>query len=242
MNDSGNSSTGWGDPEKIIDDRYRRRSFRNNMATSGVLIIVTAIGLGIFLWWQHEKGKTASIEANAKIISEAIVKRVKGTGVPPGMAILGDRKERLLSWRVSLLPYLGQRMLLNEFDVDAAWDSEANLPLSKIVVPCYQSERGRRKSPECTNWVAVLGPTSVIRETRATRNEYAGVRDQIAFIELLDSDIPWTEPRDVTIEEAIQLIRSSGEMGGLFCGTGNGRVIRVSAKTSEKELRRLFGD
>lgn len=242
MNDSGNNSTGWGDPETIIDDRYRRRSLRNSLGTLGVLLIVAAIGIGFAFWRQHEKEKTASIEANAKTISQAIVKRVKGTGVPPGMAILDDRKKQLLSWRVSLLPYMGQRKLLDEFDVDSAWDSEANLRLSEVVVPCYQSERGRRKSPECTNWVAVLGTTSVIRESRATRNEYASVQDQIAFIELIDSDIPWTQPRDVTIEEAIQLIRASGEIGGLFCGTGNGRVMRVSANTSEKELRRLFGD
>jgi hypothetical protein len=242
MNDSENSSAGWGDPESIVDERYGRRSLRNTLATIGVLLIVAGIGIGIIFWRQHEKKKTASIEANAKFISQAIVKRVKGTGVPPGMAIFSERKEPLLSWRVSLLPYLEQRALLDEFDLDSVWDSEANLPLSEIVVPCYQSERGRRRFPGCTNWVAVVGPTTVIREKRATRNEYASVQDQIAFIELLDSFIPWTQPRDVTIEEAIKLIRSSGEMGGLFCGTGNGRVIRVSANTSDKELRRLLGD
>jgi hypothetical protein len=242
MNDSDNSSAGWGDPETIVDERYGRRSRRNTLATIGVLIIVAAIGIGIILWRQHEKKKTSSIEANAKFISQAIVRRVEGTGVPPGMAIRSKSLEPLLSWRVSLLPYLEQRALLDEIDVDSVWDSEANLPLSEIVVPCFQSERGQRKSPGCANWVAVLGPTTVIREKRATRNEYASVQDQIAFIELLDSNIPWTEPRDVTIEEAIKLIRSSGEMGGLFCGTGDGRVIRVSANTSETELRRLLGD
>lgn len=242
MNELENSSAGWGDPETIVDERYGRRSLRNTLATTAVLLLIAAIGTGIILWRQLEKKKTASIEANAQFISQAIVKRVKGTGVPPGMAIFSDRKEPLLSWRVSLLPFLEQRALLDQFDVDSVWDSDANLPLSEIVVPCFQSERGRRKFPGCTNWVAVVGPTTVIREKRATRNEYASVQDQIAFIELLDSNIPWSQPRDVTIEEAIKLIRSSGEVGGLFCGTGDGHVFRVSANTSDKELRRLLGD
>lgn len=242
MNDTKNPSSNWGDPEKIVDENFGQRSFRNIFATIGVVGAIATIAVAFFVWRYFEKQKTASIENNAKFISEAIVKRVNSTGVPPGQAILSQRLEPLLSWRVSLLPYLNQLKLLEEFDVEASWDSESNLPLSEIVVPCFQSDRARRKTPACANWVAVVGSETVIRQKRATRSEYASVKNQVAFIELLDSDIPWSQPRDVTIEEAIKLIRSSGKVGGLFCGLGNGRVIRLSANTSDKELRRLLGE
>lgn len=241
MSDSDKTSASWGDPTAVVDADYNRHSIRNTMATVGILICVVAIGIGLYLWRQNEKKKTAAIEANGELIAQAIVKRVRGTGVPPGFAIRRN-DEPLLSWRVDLLPYLEQRALRDEFDLDSAWDSEANLSLSEIVVPCFQSDRGQRKTPSCTNWVAVVGTKTVIRGRRANRNEYASVKNQVAFVELLDSDIPWTQPRDVSVEEAIQLIRSSGEYGGLFCGLGNGGVIRLSADTSEKELKRLLGE
>ena len=242
MKDPRIDSASWGDPEAIIDDDFRRRSFRNFLTTLGILILVVAIGSGIFVWRQYEQKKTASIEANCQAVAQAIVRHVKSNGIPPAAAVLSEKGEALLSWRVSLLPYLNQRALFDQFDLKSAWDSETNRSLGEIVVPGFQSDRCQRKTPNCTNWVAVLGAKTVIRENRASRNEYARVKNQIAFIELPDSDIPWTQPRDVTIAEAVQLIRNSGEMGGLFCGLGNGGVIRLSAKTGEQELLRLLGE
>ena len=66
MNEPENSSAGWGDPESIIDDSFSRRSLRNFLTTIGVLSSSWRIGIGIILWRQNEKKKTASVEANVK--------------------------------------------------------------------------------------------------------------------------------------------------------------------------------
>ncbi len=169
-------ATSWGDPESIIDDNFSRRSFRNFLTTVGIVILVVVVGIGILLWRQNEKKKTASVEANCQAISQAIVRYVKAYGIPPGSAAHTENGVPLLSWRFSLLPFLNQKALYDKFDLKSSWDSDINLPLSEIVVPSFQSDRCQRKTPNCTNWVAVVGPKTVVREYPASRNEYAARR------------------------------------------------------------------
>src|SRR5258708_4198875 len=47
----------------------------------------------------------------------------------PPAAILNREGKALLSWRVLLLPYLGQRKLFREFRLEEPWDSPHNKTL-----------------------------------------------------------------------------------------------------------------
>src|SRR5690606_26090491 len=45
----------------------------------------------------------------------------------------------LLSWRVQILPFIEQQALYQQFKLDEPWDSEHNLPLSKVMPRPYVS-------------------------------------------------------------------------------------------------------
>src|SRR5262249_26692231 len=47
----------------------------------------------------------------------------------PAPAIYGEGGKPLLSWRVALLPYVGEKSLYNEFHLDESWDSSHNKSL-----------------------------------------------------------------------------------------------------------------
>jgi hypothetical protein len=55
---------------------------------------------------------------------------------PPTVVSTKDGKP-LHSWRVMLLPYLGQKRLFDQFRLDEPWDSPTNKPLLALMPPEY---------------------------------------------------------------------------------------------------------
>ena len=47
----------------------------------------------------------------------------------PGPAITNDKGDRLLSWRVAILPFIEQQALYEQFHLDEPWDSDHNIKL-----------------------------------------------------------------------------------------------------------------
>ena len=62
------------------------------------------------------------------------------------------------------------------------------------------------------------------------------------FIEFPDSAIHWMEPRDITVEEAVQLInRYADELpGGLVVGMIDGSSECIGRQLTISEVQRLF--
>lgn len=91
----------------------------------------------------------------------------------------------------------------------------------------------------CTAFAGVIG-----EDTMFGRNADAPFADkpaQTAFlIELIDSDIEWWEPRDITLDEAIQRIRNCPFPEGLGVGMANRTVRIVPPSTPVDEIRKLF--
>src|SRR5262245_24320060 len=54
----------------------------------------------------------------------------------------------LLSWRVHLLPYLGEKGLYSEFKLDEPWDSANNIRLLNRMPAVYATPEGTKKAGE----------------------------------------------------------------------------------------------
>jgi hypothetical protein len=55
----------------------------------------------------------------------------------PATAIVGDANKRLLSWRVVILPFIGEQNLYEEFHHDEPWNSAHNLSLVERMPGAY---------------------------------------------------------------------------------------------------------
>lgn len=107
------------------------------------------------------------------------------------------------SWRVRLLPYCDQAKLHEQYDFAAAWDAEPNREIPTHEVPGYHCPSAPQQHDQdgqyFTSYVAPAGPRTVLRPERSC--DFAeitdGLSNSIAVVELTDSDIVWSEPRDV---------------------------------------------
>jgi hypothetical protein len=141
--------------------------------------------------------------------------------VPP-RAIRDTSGKPLLSWRVLLLPYLGQEELYSQFKLDEAWDSEHNKKLMEKMPTVYSNPNSELQLGY-TTYLAPYGygdrreQTAWDMEPLLLRQVSDGLGNTAAIVEVTPSSaVPWTKPEDFDLKER-ELIEFLGEppVGGL---------------------------
>lgn len=122
--------------------------------------------------------------------------KTKSTGKPSG-----------LSWRVHILPFLGEAELYREFKLDEPWDSEHNLKLLSRMPELYKPELpiGTTAKIEAfhTTLVAPLSEKSVFGQDKPVGFAQLtdGSSNTILFVEVTpENAIPWTSPAEFRID------------------------------------------
>ncbi|MGL6195320.1 MAG: DUF1559 domain-containing protein [Thermoguttaceae bacterium] len=75
-------------------------------------------------------------------IRKYMIKYHDEKGYFPPAAITNSEGTQLLSWRVAILPYMGQNDLYKQFKLDEPWDSEANRALIPRMPAIFADPRG----------------------------------------------------------------------------------------------------
>ena len=105
----------------------------------------------------------------------------------------------LLSWRVYLLPYIGEGALYNQFHLDEPWNSPNNLPLSNEMPEIFRS-RGLPLGTDLTGFQFISSPQSFnpsANSSQSLRNISDGQSNTISLIETpAQLAVPWTAPDD----------------------------------------------
>jgi Protein of unknown function (DUF1559) len=78
---------------------------------------------------------------NMKQIALAMHNYESAFGTFPAAAICDKRGNKLLSWRVAILPFIEQDNLYRQFKLDEPWDSEHNKKFSSLAVKTYMDPR-----------------------------------------------------------------------------------------------------
>ena len=178
-----------------------------------------------------------------------------GIWIPPTAATPADGRP-LLSWRVALLPYLGEEALYREFHLDEPWDSPHNLTLLPRMPGIYVCPSFMIPPSEgITPYVAAAGPRMFfdapepIPGTQTIGVSIGAIRDgtskTILVLELgRNNGVPWTSPQEVMvdIDEAIEMLRETQtiHVGGRTTLFGDGSVQFVSQEIDRQTLRALF--
>ncbi|MDG2221086.1 MAG: DUF1559 domain-containing protein [Rubripirellula sp.] len=120
----------------------------------------------------------------------------------PQQCLKDQQGNALLSWRVSLLPYLEQSSLSRKFKMDQAFDSDANQALSEMVIPVFSSKIAE---PQQTAFRAPVFPGSVWHgdgTPKEFRDVTDGMSDTIALIEAPATDlVAWANPEPWVIDQ-----------------------------------------
>jgi hypothetical protein len=161
---------------------------------------------------------------------------------PPAYRSDKDGKP-LLSWRVSILPFLGQGPLYEQFHLDEPWDSEHNKRLIPQMPAVFRSPWSHAE-PGKTNYLGVAGRRGIFPGKEGVR--FADIRDgtsnTIAIVEADDAAaVEWTRPGDFEPK----LADLEGRLGGLRDGRflalfADGSVSMISSRVAPATLNTLF--
>jgi hypothetical protein len=120
-------------------------------------------------------------------------------GFPPAVRVREGKP--LLSWRVSLLPFLEEpnaRQLYKEFHLDEPWDSEHNKTLIAKMPAVYQSPHSKLKDGR-TVYLTPRGDSTAFPAGKAVRIREVtdGTSKTIAVLEVDDDRaVIWSKPDD----------------------------------------------
>jgi len=166
----------------------------------------------------------------------------------PPAAIRDKDGKPLLSWRVDILPWIGQDELYNQFHLNEAWDSPHNRALIEKIPGVYMDlgSKATQMNYEGKTTVQVpVGPQTVFDKKEGTR--FSEIKDgtsrTIFLVEVEPSKaVVWTKPEDweVDLKQPRKgLERSDRTSFSAAFADGHCEIIDLSKKDDAK-LRGLL--
>jgi hypothetical protein len=190
----------------------------------------------------------AQSQNNLKQIALGLHNYHSAEGHFPARAIRDPESRPLLSWRVTILPYLegeAGAALYKEFHLDEPWNSEHNQKLIARMPGIYANPT--MKAPGKTNYLAVVGDGTIFgsfapRPGLQMREVTDGLSNTIMTVEVdPDLAVEWTKPNDFQFDPERPLtglgkLRASG-FEALF---SDGRVRTIPLNVDAEVLRALM--
>ena len=149
----------------------------------------------------------------------------------------------LLSWRVHLLPYLGQQKLYDQFQLEESWNSEHNRQLIPNMPNVYRSPASKLATGGRTSSLLVVGPgTSFPGKEGIALFQFKNSGKTALALEFDDSHaVTWTKPEDFLVNQENPLKGLAGFYDGdLLVLFGDGHVERLAPPHNPQVIRAMF--
>ncbi len=218
--------------------------FRNN----GKMVSVTTMGILVGLLLPavqaaREAARRTQSMNNLKQIDLAMLTCESATGRFPARANFDKQGKPLLSWRVLILPYLGQVALYNQFHLDEPWDSEHNRTLIPLIPHIYQNP-STPPNPGMASYLAVCGKGLAFDGDKGRKIEdfRNGASNTIMAVEAdPDRAVIWTKPDDWQYD-AKQPMAGLGHAhpSGFSVAFADGSVRSFTKATSPKSFSAML--
>ena len=164
-------------------------------------------------------------------------------GSYPPPASYDGKGNKLLSWRVFLLPYLEQNALYKQFHLNEPWDSEHNKKLISRMPAVFACPNARVRQEGKTTYLAPLGERTVFfGKTGVPCKEISDGTSKTIL--LLDVDpgraVIWTKPDDLEIDFNNVLNGLKGNHDGVFATAFCDGSVRWISPTIPADTLRLL--
>lgn len=181
-------------------------------------------------------------QANLKRIGLAFYALQEAGGTLP-VDVVDKAGRPLLSWRVAILPHLGEEKLFKRFRLDEPWDSEANKKLVGEIPKVYAPVRGKAAAGE-TFYQTFVGNDALFGPGKLALKLPDDTPDgpaNTALVAEAGQPVVWTKPEDIAFDPR----RAVPKLGGLFGGEchvllADGAVVRLKGDPDEVELKKLI--
>ena len=153
--------------------------------------------------------------------------------------LVSKDKKPLLSWRVQLLPFLGQDELYKQFKLDEPWDSERNKKLIDKMPRVYAPIRVKA-DPGKTFYQAFGGSNGWLKPGASIPQSFPDGSSNTFLVAEAAKPVVWTKPDDLTFDG-----KDVPALGGLFDGRfhaamADGRVQRFRKGIDPATLKLLI--
>jgi hypothetical protein len=163
----------------------------------------------------------------------------------PAVATFDKAGKPLLSWRVHLLPYIGQEKLYKEFHLDEPWDSDHNKKLLARMPDVFRGPSRRLRGEGKTVYLAPVGKDTAFTGGAGGRRfptEFTdGTSNTILIVQADEAHaVEWTRPEDLKIDLDSPAAGLDGSSGAYVVGLADGTVHHVKPTISKETLRAAF--
>lgn len=195
--------------------------------------------LDLLLKQSAEASGTVVASNNLKRVSLAFHEFVAKHGYFVPRATIDENGQPLLSWRVHLLPFLGEEQLYSLFHLDEPWNSPHNSQLALRVPSVYRMPNSTEHVGQTCIQVPMLegsywyGSSTKPRTWQDTRDD----NETICFV--LSSpgqSVTWTEPVDLKVDA--ERIHESlfGGLDSILIARFNSAVVPLSRESPAEEI------
>lgn len=131
----------------------------------------------------------------------------------PPAYIADENGNPMHSWRVLILPYMDRQDLSERYSMGEPWDGPNNRLLADEFNGVFScpSHYSPENEENYTSYCLVTGEGTLFNADRTP--EFSDIRDgssnTIILVEINHGDIQWMEPRDLTIEEALNVFEQA---------------------------------
>jgi hypothetical protein len=150
-----------------------------------------------------------------------------------------------VSWRVEILPYLDRSDLYKQYDRTQPWNSPKNRLVTGKAIPLFRCPSSSQAN-NGTDYLMIVGKNTVGGEPGGKGIPLSEIRDEemsqtILAVEVPNTGIAWTEPRDITVDELIDRLDKgeSAHPRGFCVALCDGSVWFLPADIDRETLRTL---
>jgi hypothetical protein len=194
----------------------------------------------------REAGRRAMCMNNLKQISLAMIVYQQKHGHFPTAVVTSDEGGPPMSWRVAILPEMGEVGLYGTYHAKERWNGPANETLIKAMPRLFRCPSDGGIGEGETSYVMITGEDTIGGTPGAPGVPFrisGGLSKTIIVVEVHGLKIPWTEPRDISLDELAQRLRTGGgrigHVASFNAAMADGSVRNFSAKIDPEILRRL---
>ena len=164
----------------------------------------------------------------------------------PAAHLNGLQGEPKLSWRVSVLPYLGEAGKYNAYQFNDTWDSPLNSRLLNPMPLVYGCPSHSTPGSTSTAYATITGSNTVLGDGKCVslREITDGTSNTVMVVEACELNIPWMKPQDIDAA-TVQGVgdpngASSKHIGGTHVLLADGSVRFVSNNINPKNYQALI--
>jgi prepilin-type processing-associated H-X9-DG protein len=196
----------------------------------------------------REVARRTACGNNLREIGVALQQYESEYGTLPPAYIADENGKPMHSWRVLILPQLGEQILYEQYNFAEPWDGPTNSQLGDRMPAVYACPSDPLTSSQETSYMVIEGPNTMFPGAKAIGSGDCrdGPANTLCVVESCNSQVTWTEPTDLVSQNMLFEINAGrgGEVGSYHPDGANvlfvdGAVKLLPRSIALEELRAL---